>query len=62
MSTKRLFVSVELPHAITQLLAELDPHLRGVRWLAPEQMHLTLSFLEDVSAETSRQRARVICG
>ena len=40
MSTKRLFVSLELPHSITQSLAELDPHLRGARWLAPEQMHL----------------------
>ena len=49
MSTKRLFVSLELPPAVTEQLAELDPHLRGVRWLAPEQMHLTLSFLGDVS-------------
>jgi hypothetical protein len=40
MSTKRLFVSIELPHSVTQCLAELDPGLRGVRWLAPEQMHL----------------------
>lgn len=51
MSTKRLFVSVELPHSVTQRLAELDPHLRGVRWLTPAQMHLTLSFLGDVSEE-----------
>ena len=51
MSTKRLFVSIELPHSVTQCLAELDPRLRGVRWLAPEQMHLTLSFLGDVSNE-----------
>jgi 2'-5' RNA ligase len=49
VSTKRLFVSLELPPAVTEQLAELDPHLRGVRWLAPEQMHLTLSFLGDVS-------------
>ena len=55
MSTKRLFVSVELPPAIAQLLADLDPHLRGVRWLAPEQMHLTLSFLGNVSAETEEK-------
>jgi RNA 2',3'-cyclic 3'-phosphodiesterase len=51
MSAKRLFVSIELPHSITQRLAELDPHLRDVRWLAPEQMHLTLGFLGDVSEE-----------
>jgi 2'-5' RNA ligase len=48
MSAKRLFVSIELPHSIAQRLEELDPHLRGVRWLAPEQMHLTLSFLGNV--------------
>ena len=51
MSTKRLFASLELPRSITQRLVELDPHLRGVRWLEPEQMHLTLSFLGNVSAE-----------
>ena len=55
MSTKRLFVSIELPLAITRLLAEFNPHLRGVRWLAPEQMHLTLSFLGNVSAETEEK-------
>lgn len=48
MNTKRLFVSLELPQSVTQLLADLDPKMRGVRWLAPEQMHLTLSFLGSV--------------
>jgi 2'-5' RNA ligase len=52
MSTKRLFVSIELPKSVTRSLAELDPHLRGVRWLEPEQMHLTLSFLGNVASET----------
>jgi 2'-5' RNA ligase len=55
MSTKRLFVSIELPHSITQRLAELDPHLRGVRWLAPEQMHLTLSFLGNVARDVEEE-------
>lgn len=55
MSSKRLFVSIELPRAITESFAELDPHLRGVRWLAPEQMHLTLSFLGNVSADIAEQ-------
>ncbi len=49
MSTKRLFISIELPQAATKLLEGLDPKMRGVRWLAPEQMHLTLSFLGTVS-------------
>ena len=51
VNTKRLFVSLELPRSVTERLAELDPHLRGVRWLAPDQMHLTLSFLGDVPGE-----------
>jgi 2'-5' RNA ligase len=51
MSAKRLFVSIDLPESITQTLATLDPHLRGVRWLEPRQMHLTLAFLGSVPAE-----------
>jgi RNA 2',3'-cyclic 3'-phosphodiesterase len=51
VSTKRLFVSIELPQAVTRFLAGLDPNLRGVRWLGPEQMHLTLSFLGNVPGD-----------
>ena len=52
MSANRLFVSIELPESIRQHLAEMDPHLRGVRWLDPRQMQLTLSFLGNVTSET----------
>jgi len=52
---KRLFVSIELPKSVRQGLAELDPHLGGVRWLEPPQMHLTLSFLGSVSSETQER-------
>src|SRR2546423_3616747 len=52
MSTKRLFVSIELPDSVKRRLAEVDPHLRGLRWLEPRQMHLTLAFLGGVPAET----------
>lgn len=58
MSTKRLFVSIELPPPVTQRLAELDPHLRGVRWLAPAQMHLTLSFLGNVAEDIEEKLKR----
>src|SRR5881394_1662746 len=51
MSAKRLFVSLELPESVRQHLAEMNPHLRGVRWLEPRQMHLTLSFLGNASSE-----------
>jgi 2'-5' RNA ligase len=58
METKRLFVSIELPQAVAKPLADLDPHLRGVRCLAPEQMHLTLSFLGNVSSDTEEMLQR----
>ena len=47
--TKRLFVAIDLPEATRQLLANLDPHIRGVRWIDPAQMHLTLAFFGDVA-------------
>jgi RNA 2',3'-cyclic 3'-phosphodiesterase len=49
--TKRLFVAIDLPESTRQLLADLDPHIRGVRWTDPAQMHLTLSFFGDVPEE-----------
>ena len=58
MSTKRLFISIELPDSVTQLLGGLDPKIRGVRWLGPDQMHLTLSFLGNVSNEAEEALER----
>jgi RNA 2',3'-cyclic 3'-phosphodiesterase len=48
---KRLFVAIDLPNSTRQLLAELDPHIRGVHWTEPDQMHLTLGFFGDVPKE-----------
>ena len=45
---KRLFVAIDLPDSTRQLLAGLDPHIRGVRWTDSVQMHLTLAFFGDV--------------
>jgi 2'-5' RNA ligase len=42
--SKRLFVAIDLPKSTRQLLAALDPHIRGVRWTESDQMHLTLGF------------------
>lgn len=49
MSGKRLFVAIALPWNAAELLVRLNPRLSGVRWLRPEQMHLTLSFLGNVA-------------
>jgi RNA 2',3'-cyclic 3'-phosphodiesterase len=47
----RLFVAIDLPESMRQLLADLDPHIRGMRWTDPTQMHLTLGFFGDVPAD-----------
>src|SRR5215831_7711038 len=49
--SKRLFVAIDLPESTRQLLANLDPHIRGMRWTDAAQMHLTLGFFGDVSEE-----------
>ena len=63
MRGKRLFVAIALPVSVTTQLGDLDPDLPGVRWLGPEQMHLTLSFLGNVQPlveEALRERLAAI--
>lgn len=50
MRAKRLFVSLDLPASIVQLLVRLDPRQRGIRWLPAEQLHLTLGFFGHVES------------
>jgi 2'-5' RNA ligase len=47
---KRLFIALELPVNCQRTLSELDPRIKGLRWLAASQLHLTMSFLGDVEA------------
>lgn len=60
---KRLFVAIDLPEAITSSLLALNRNLPGVRWLRPEQIHLTVSFLGDVgpiAEATLREKLTVV--
>ncbi len=51
----RLFVAIELPNEIKAQLASLQKELRQaqaeVSWTKPENLHLTLKFLGEVSSE-----------
>ena len=51
MKVSRLFVSIDPPESIRQILVDLDPGIRGVRWTAADQFHLTLGFFPDVTEE-----------
>ena len=44
----RLFVGVPLPEAIRDRLAGLRAGLPGAKWVAPENMHLSLRFVGEV--------------
>ena len=56
LMAKRLFVAIDLPDVTRGFLADLDPHIRGVRWTDPTQMHLTLGFFggaEDLAPDST---------
>lgn len=61
MNSKRLFVAIDLPDSTRSTLGGLDPHIDGVRWVAADQMHLTLGFFDDVAPESdSRLRGELL--
>jgi RNA 2',3'-cyclic 3'-phosphodiesterase len=45
----RLFVGVELPEDVRERLASLCAGIPGARWVPPENLHLTLRFIGEVS-------------
>jgi 2'-5' RNA ligase len=49
--TKRLFVAIDLPESTRRTLVNLDPQIRGVRWIDPAHMHLTLGFFGDLPGD-----------
>ncbi len=59
-STLRLFIAVELPANVRQRLADVADELRGMglerlRWVRPENIHITLKFLGETPAERQPQ-------
>jgi RNA 2',3'-cyclic 3'-phosphodiesterase len=54
-ASKRLFVGLAIPENCKEALLSLDPHLRGLRWLPAEQLHLTLSFLGNVEVQAEER-------
>ncbi|MGF1477761.1 MAG: RNA 2',3'-cyclic phosphodiesterase [Geminicoccaceae bacterium] len=48
----RLFVALELPEWLRERLSILQQGLPDVRWVPPEQMHITLRFIGEVDRPT----------
>ncbi|HIJ79446.1 MAG: RNA 2',3'-cyclic phosphodiesterase [Desulfobulbaceae bacterium] len=51
----RLFIAIDLPEQVAQDLGRLCCGLPGARWVAPEQMHLTLRFVGEVDGALFRE-------
>ncbi len=51
----RLFLAIDLPDAVDQDLQLTSGGIPGARWQTPEQLHLTLHFLDEVDGGTQRR-------
>jgi 2'-5' RNA ligase len=49
----RLFVALDLPEAVRARLAMLQSGVPGARWVAQENLHLTVRFLGEVDTGTA---------
>jgi len=61
--SKRLFVAIDLPESTAQVVDELNPNLKGVRWTARDQLHLTVAFFGNVERtieEVLREKLQAI--
>ena len=58
----RLFIALEIPSDIALRLSMLRAPIRGAHWIAPENMHLTLRFVGDISNETADEFVGLIAG
>jgi len=60
--SKRLFVGLELPAKTRAALNEIDPRVKGLRWLPAEQLPLTMSFLGDVGTLGEERLRETLAG
>ncbi len=64
---KRLFVALDLPNDVLTQLQGIAGGIPGAKWISPDRIHLTLSFigevshtmLEEINFELSQIRANV---
>ena len=59
METKRIFTSIDLPPGVKNYLQGLqNPQIRWIKWMSPDNFHITLNFLGDLDQseiETAKQ-------
>jgi len=58
----RLFVGLALPDAQRKILQDLSCGIDGARWLAPENLHITLRFIGEVDEDLAEDLALALAG
>jgi 2'-5' RNA ligase len=58
----RLFTALEIPDAIRQRLGLIRAPFAGARWIAPQDMHITLRFFGDIDGRTADEVADFLGG
>jgi 2'-5' RNA ligase len=58
----RLFTAIEIPEALRLRLSLLRAPISGAKWVAPEDMHITLRFAGDLDGRTADDFADLLSG
>ena len=58
----RLFIAVDLPDTIRENLAAMSFGIPGAKWVAPEQLHLTVRFIGAVDGALFRDIKDILDG
>jgi RNA 2',3'-cyclic 3'-phosphodiesterase len=56
----RLFIAIPLPEDIRYELSDFQDNELNVRWVSPDQMHLTLKFLGQVNSIQKKQVSKLL--
>lgn len=58
----RLFTGLEIPAALRAHLSLIRAHLPGAKWVAEDNMHITLRFVGDIDDRTADEFAMALGG
>lgn len=59
--TKRCFVSIDLPSGVKKYLSDLqNKGIYWIKWMRPQNMHMTLNFLGDLYPEDIERAKKIL--
>lgn len=58
----RLFTAIELPDDVKDQLGDLEKPLPGAKWVATDDLHITLRFAGDIEGRAEREFSELLAG